>query len=70
MLRIPRIECHTPYVRHRLQRLHDILEVHKAQTAAQVGVAVPGLEAGAQWRERFGIGTEIRRAELQQVRHH
>ncbi|MNR25672.1 hypothetical protein D3C85_1428360 [compost metagenome] len=44
--------------------------MHKAQTAAQVCIAVPGLEAGAQWRERFGIGTEIRRAELQQIRHH
>ncbi|MCY1310383.1 hypothetical protein D9M70_605650 [compost metagenome] len=44
--------------------------MHKTQTTGQVGLAVPSLEAGAQWREGFGIGTETRGAELQQVRHH
>jgi hypothetical protein len=69
VLRVFGIERYTPDIRRLLQRFHDILEVHKAQPAVQIRLAIPGLETGAQRRQRLRIGAQVGGAELQQVRH-
>ncbi|MNU91842.1 hypothetical protein D3C71_817450 [compost metagenome] len=69
MLRVLRIECYTPDLRRLLQRFHDILEMHEAQPTVDIRLAIPSLETGAQRCQRFRIGTQTVRAELQQIRH-
>ncbi|MNC56555.1 hypothetical protein D3C75_1061620 [compost metagenome] len=47
VLRVGRVECHSPAFRVLGQRIEQVLEVHQAHTTVEVGLAVPGGQAAA-----------------------